>query len=92
MSASPRNIYIGAMCAAGLMLAAATLMWPGALSGYASGFTIMLVASFLVDLVLMRMNRGDDVMPVSMEARFGGFFAGMIIYLAVTALFGAPAG
>jgi hypothetical protein len=91
VSASPRNIYIGAMCAAGLALAGATLMWPAVLSGYASAFTILLVVSLLIDLVLMRMNHGENVMPVSMEARFGGFFAGMILYLAVTALFGAPA-
>jgi hypothetical protein len=25
-----------------------------------------------------------------MEARFAGFFAGMILYLAITGLFGAP--
>jgi hypothetical protein len=87
----PRNIYIAAMCAAGLALAGATLMWPDVVSGYASAFTILLIVSFIIDLVLMRMSRGDDVMPVSMEARFSSFFAGMIIYLAVTALFGAPA-
>ncbi len=87
----PRNIYIAAMCAAGVALAGATLMWPAVLSGYASAFTILLVVSFIIDLVLMRMNRGGEVMPVSMEARFGGFVAGMLLYLAVTALFGAPA-
>ena len=89
---NPRNLYIGAMCAAGLVLAAAALVWPGALSGYASAFTILLVASFVIDIVLMRIVGADgEVVPVSMEARFGGFFAAMLLYLGVTALFGAPA-
>ena len=91
ISMSPRNIYIGVMSAAGLVLAAASLMWPGVLSSYASAFTILLVASFLVDIALMQLSRGGDVVPVSIEARFAGFFAGMAIYLALTALFGAPA-
>lgn len=88
---TPRNIYIGVMCLAGAVLGLVGLNQPDLLSGYVSGFAVLLATSFLVDIVLMRfVGANGDVVPVSMEARFGGFFAGMLIYLGLTALFGAP--
>ncbi len=88
---TPRNLYIAAMCVAGFALAVATIAWPGLLSGYASAFAVMLAASFIIDMALMRFAPGEgEIVPVSIEARFGGFFAGMLIYMALSAAFGAP--
>ena len=78
------------MCTAGVMLAAASLLWPNLSLGYAS-FGILLGVSFVADLAIMQIaRRSGEVIPVSMEARFAGFFAGMILYLAITGLLGAP--
>jgi hypothetical protein len=58
--------------------------------GYAS-FGILLGVSFVADLAIMQIaRRSGEVIPVSMEARFAGFFSGMILYLAITGLLGAP--
>ena len=92
MSAQPRMIYVAVMCVAGVLLAALSLAWPVALSGYATAFGVMLAASFVTDIVLMRFAGEGEIMPLSIEWRFGGFFAGMLLYLAITGLFGtAPA-
>ena len=80
-----RNIYLVAMSAAGLALGLVTLAYPNIGEGYATAFTIMLVISFVVDLVLMRIVPGE-VVPLSIESRFTGFFSGMVIYLLITAL------
>ena len=92
VSAQPRMIYVAVMCAAGVLLASLSLAWPGALSGYATAFGVMLAASFVTDIVLMRFAGEGEIMPLSIEWRFGGFFAGMLLYLAITGMFGtAPA-
>lgn len=78
------------MCAAGVLLAAASLVWPNLSLGYVS-FGIMLGVSFVADLAIMQIaRRSGEVIPVSMEARFAGFSAGMILYLVITGIFGAP--
>jgi hypothetical protein len=84
-----RNIYIGVMCVAGIILAAFTLAYPATLSGYATPFTIMLIVSFVVDLALMRMARGNEITPLAVETRFAGFFGGMVLFLIITTLLGA---
>lgn len=80
-----RNIYLVAMLAAGLALAGFTLAYPGVLEGYMSAFGIMLAISFVVDVALMRIVPGE-VVPLSIESRFTGFFSGMVAYLLVTGL------
>lgn len=87
----PRMIYVAVMCVTGVALGVVSLSWPGALSGYGMSFGIMLAASFITDITLMRLARDGEVMPLSIEWRFGGFFAGMLLYIAITGLFGAPA-
>jgi hypothetical protein len=91
VNVQPRTIYVAVMCVAGVLLAAATLAWPQALSGYMTAFGVMLAASFVTDIVLMRLAREGEIMPLSIEWRFGGFFAGMMLYIAITALLGAAA-
>jgi hypothetical protein len=80
-----RNIYLVAMSAAGLALAFVALAYPNFGEGYATAFTIMLVISFVIDIALMRFVPGE-IVPLSIESRFTGFFSGMVIYLLVTAL------
>lgn len=83
-----RNIYLACMCVAGIVVGATALVVPAVGSSFATTFTILLVISFVVDVVLMRVVPAGRVSPLTMEARFAGFFSAVILYLLVTFLFG----
>jgi hypothetical protein len=83
-----RNIYLAVMCIAGVLIGAVSLGYPDLGKGYVTPLMILLLISLLTDIVLMRLLR-DRVVPLSMEARFAGFFSGYVLFLLITFLFGA---
>ncbi len=87
---SARNIYLAIMSVAGVAIGALTLAYPGLLGeGLSSGFTVLLVISLMADVGLMQLMKGGEVFPLTMESRFAGFFAGLLLYLLMTMLFAA---
>jgi hypothetical protein len=84
-----RNIYLGAMSVAGVLVGALAMVVPAlGKGGFATPFTVLLVISLIVDVALMRLMKGDALIPLTMPARFGGFFSGVVLYLLITFLFG----
>ncbi|MDB5651247.1 MAG: hypothetical protein JWL62_2767 [Hyphomicrobiales bacterium] len=86
---SARNIYLGVMSVAGVVVGALVLAYPAlGKGGFTTPFTVLLVISLIADVGLMRVMRSERLIPLTMPARFGGFFSGVILYLLITFLFG----
>ena len=80
---SLRALYVAAMCVAGLILAVAAKFHPDIAGGTAPPMVWLLIASFGVDVALMRLAARTGAPPLAMEWRFGGFMAGALVYLGV---------
>lgn len=88
-----RNIYVPAMCLAGILVGGFVRANPAFATAAIPPYVWLLALSLVFDLATMALAGRVAIVPMTMNARAFGFISGVVLYLLIVHAFpaGAPA-